>query len=149
MRNVKLIFYTEAESFEKENKETPASRIVLNYKNKNLIPRLPIYMAGPVYYAILKYEDKQFYLFSDIHHSTDFNCEPKFSDIIPEYLGKLDKIVDVFYEGSSHYKKRYFPERETELLSNKIALFEYQSRIRHSKFVRRFWYTFTTMYRSI
>ena len=55
---------------------TPISRIVLNHFVISNLQPLPQYMIGPVYYAVLVYGNKKFYLFGDDHRSStqDFKC---------------------------------------------------------------------------
>jgi hypothetical protein len=190
-KNVVEEYRRQAEGMEHS---TPISRIVLNHFSISNLQPLPQYMIGPIYYSVLTYGNKKFYLFGDVHNSRtqDFKCyspmeiDKKELDVlnskitieleserekfrekaieemeereklglhlppgktkeqvieeqiedkitqekeigmrdemktleeerghvkyfhkeVPTYLGKLDKIVDIFYEGEEEHLKR-------------------------------------------
>ena len=87
--------------------KTAIETIVLNHILK-IHPLSVRPVVGPVSMVVIKFEDKLFYLFGDIHWLDTERClkknTPEFSIKIIEHILKLDKIVDFFYE-QIHRKK--------------------------------------------
>jgi hypothetical protein len=91
----------------------PITTIIFNHMK--LPKEFPNVMLGPCSYYVLTIKDKIFYLFGDNHleqcgkeEEEEICREFLFHKLIPPYLGRLDKIIDVFIEGMTHYRESIF-----------------------------------------
>jgi hypothetical protein len=88
----------------------------LHFPQKEPYIVLPDYMTGPVSITILRdnENDRTFYLFGDIHTKNREPSSNYFHRLVPNHLGQLDKVVDVFFESGFHIHKKYgFPIKMT------------------------------------
>jgi hypothetical protein len=143
---VKNLFY----EYAKRRKQNSITQIVQNHELISTLPNIPRFMLGPVSIDILKDNEtgKVFYLFGDVHIEKRKGCmnpndrayeyfsgnkylyQPPmfFSEVIPDYLGSLDKIVDVYVEGKFHIHKKTHPKaikKELHDYDNNLIYYDY------------------------
>jgi hypothetical protein len=81
----------------------------LHYPSHSPYNILPNKLVGPISITILRDNENQktFYLFGDIHTKYREPSIDYFHNLVPEHLGQLDKLVDVFYEYGFHKHKKF------------------------------------------
>jgi hypothetical protein len=124
---IKNEFYRIALDHENNNSGNCITNIIVNHMLMSVspTPKLPDVMLGPCSYYVVTIKGRIFYLFGDIHiggkQEKDEQCRNNlFHKLVLPYLGSLDKIIDLFTEGSPHYHESMFKgsrEREIKRMS--------------------------------